>query len=86
MATQHLTLAHRRIGADQPPLVIAEIGINHEGSFEKALAMVDAAARAGCECVKFQSHVVDDEMIPNTVVPGKRERVDLEHHGAMRAD
>ena len=70
MATQHLTLAQRRIGADQPPLVIAEIGINHEGSFEKALAMVDAAAHAGCECVKFQSHVVDDEMIPNTVVPG----------------
>ena len=28
MVTQQLTLAHRRIGADQPPLVIAEIGIN----------------------------------------------------------
>ena len=44
--TQQLTLAHRRIGADQPPLVIAEIGINHEGSFEKALAMVDAFMQA----------------------------------------
>jgi sialic acid synthase SpsE len=50
--------------------VIAEIGINHEGSLDKALQMVDAAARSGCECVKFQSHVVDDEMIPNDVVPG----------------
>ncbi len=32
--------------------------------------MVDDACDAGCECVKFQSHVVDDEMIPNDVVPG----------------
>jgi N-acetylneuraminate synthase len=51
-------------------LVIAEIGINHEGQFEKAIRMVDDAKRAGCECVKFQSHVVEDEMIPNDVVPG----------------
>jgi sialic acid synthase SpsE len=65
-----LTIATRRIGAAHPPLVIAEIGINHEGSFDKAIQMVDDAARAGCECVKFQSHVVDDEMIPNDVVPG----------------
>jgi sialic acid synthase SpsE len=65
-----LTIASRRIGAAHPPLVIAEIGINHEGSFDKAIQMVDDAARAGCECVKFQSHVVDDEMIPNDVVPG----------------
>ena len=44
--TQQLTLVHRRIGADQPPLVIAEVGNNHEGSFEKALAMVDAFMQA----------------------------------------
>jgi N-acetylneuraminate synthase len=49
---------------------MAEIGINHEGNFEKAIQMVDDAARAGCECVKFQCHVIDDEMIPNSVVPG----------------
>lgn len=50
--------------------MIAEIGINHEGSLEKAVRMVDDAAAAGCECVKLQSHVVDDEMVPNDVVPG----------------
>ena len=65
-----LTIGTRRIGAAHPPLVIAEIGINHEGSVDKALRMVDDAARVGCECLKFQSHVVDDEMIPNDVVPG----------------
>ena len=36
----------------------------------KAFRMVDDAAAAGCECVKFQSHVIEDEMIPNNVVPG----------------
>lgn len=63
-------IGHRGVGRDHPPLVIAEIGINHEGSFDKALRMVDDAAEAGCECVKFQSHVIADEMIPNDVVPG----------------
>ena len=60
----------RNIGPDEPPLVIAEIGINHEGEYEKAIQMVDDAASAGCECVKFQCHVVEDEMIPNDVIPG----------------
>lgn len=63
-------IGDRMIGTEYPPLVIAEIGINHEGSFEKAIRMVDDACAAGCECVKFQSHVVEDEMIPNDVVPG----------------
>ncbi len=60
----------RLVGPGHAPLVIAEIGINHEGSLDKAVQMVDDAASAGCECVKFQSHVIDDEMIPNDVVPG----------------
>ncbi|MFM8970983.1 MAG: N-acetylneuraminate synthase family protein [Actinomycetota bacterium] len=60
----------RAIGAGVAPLVIAEIGINHEGDLKKALRMVDDAKLAGCECVKFQSHVIEDEMIPNDVVPG----------------
>lgn len=71
-STRHnfFEIAGRRIGPDFPPLVIAEIGINHEGSIEKAKQMVDDAAAAGCECVKFQTHVIDDEMIPNKVIPG----------------
>ncbi len=65
-----LTIENRKIGPAHPPLVIAEIGINHEGNLDKALRMVDDAHAVGCECVKFQTHVVDDEMIPNNVVPG----------------
>ena len=63
-------MARGYIDPRESPLVIAEVGINHEGDIRKALRMVGDAAAAGCECVKFQSHVVDDEMIPNNVVPG----------------
>jgi sialic acid synthase SpsE len=68
--TNYLEIAGRRVGPDYPPLVIAEIGINHEGNVAKARQMIDAAAVAGCECVKFQTHIIDDEMIPNKVIPG----------------
>lgn len=43
------------------PLVIAEIGINHDGDFHLAAQMVHAASKAGCKCVKFQCHVIEDE-------------------------
>ncbi|HNR86865.1 MAG TPA: N-acetylneuraminate synthase family protein [Spirochaetota bacterium] len=64
-----ITIAGRMIGPAHPPLVIAEIGINHEGDFDKAVRMVDDAAAAGCECAKFQCHIIEDEMIPNEVIP-----------------
>ena len=57
-----MKIAHREIGPQQPPLVIAEIGINHGGSLDVAKAMVSAAHKAGCEMVKHQTHFVEDEM------------------------
>lgn len=57
-----MKIAHRNIGPKQPPLVIAEIGINHGGSLDVAKAMVSAAHKAGCEMVKHQTHFVEDEM------------------------
>ena len=66
------SLGGRLVGADHPPLVIAEIGINHEGELDKAIRMIEDAKHAGCEVCKFQSHVIEDEMIPEAknVVPG----------------
>ncbi len=67
-----ITIAGRKVGPAHVPLVVAELGINHEGSLAVAREMVDAAARAGVEVVKHQTHVVDDEMsgAAKTVVPG----------------
>ncbi len=68
----YIEIAGRKIGLDYPPLVIAEIGINHEGSLQVAKEMVDAAHRAGVEVVKHQTHIVEDEMsaAAKKVIPG----------------
>jgi len=68
----YIEIAGRKIGPDYPPLIIAEIGINHEGSLHIAKKMVDAAHRAGVEVVKHQTHIVEDEMsgAAKKVIPG----------------
>ncbi len=57
-----MKIANRIISPDHPPLVIAEIGINHGGSLEVAKEMARLAAASGCEMVKHQTHIVEDEM------------------------
>ncbi len=57
-----IDIAGRKIGEDYPPLVIAEIGINHGGSLEEAKKLVDSAIQAGAEVIKHQTHIIDDEM------------------------
>tara|TARA_R110002073_G_scaffold205294_1_gene364975 strand:- start:8818 stop:9861 length:1044 start_codon:yes stop_codon:yes gene_type:complete len=75
MNNPYIKIQNRKIGLDYPPLVIAEIGINHEGSLKVAKKMVDAAARAGAEVVKHQTHIVEDEMskAAKSVIPGNAE-------------
>ena len=67
-----LNIGGRKVGEDYPPLVIAEIGINHEGNIKTAFELVDAAISAGAEVIKHQTHVVEDEMSPaaKEVIPG----------------
>ncbi len=57
-----MKIAHRTVSKDSPPLVIAEIGINHGGDLNVAKKMVKLAAESGCECVKHQTHIIEDEM------------------------
>ena len=69
---QNFKIENINIGPKYEPLVIPEIGINHNGSLETAFKMVDAAARAGAKIVKHQTHIIDDEMssAAKNVIPG----------------
>ena len=62
MKTPTMKISGRKIGYDENPLVIAEIGINHGGSLDVAKKMVDTAINSGIEIIKHQTHIVDDEM------------------------
>ncbi|OGL65154.1 polyhydroxyalkanoate biosynthesis repressor PhaR [Candidatus Uhrbacteria bacterium RIFCSPLOWO2_01_FULL_47_24] len=66
-----LQIHDRKIGPEYSPFVVAEIGINHEGDVEKAKQMVRDAKKSGAECVKFQMHVLEDEMaqVAKKIVP-----------------
>jgi N-acetylneuraminate synthase len=52
--SQAVRIADRRIGDDNQVFVVAEIGINHNGSLELARKLIDGAVLAGCDAVKFQ--------------------------------
>ncbi len=60
------------VGGTAKPLVIPEIGINHNGSLEVAKEMVLSAHRAGARLIKHQTHIVEDEMsgAAKKVIPG----------------
>ncbi|MBN2144155.1 MAG: N-acetylneuraminate synthase family protein [Candidatus Aureabacteria bacterium] len=58
-----IQIQHRKIGREHSPFVIAGIGINHEGSYEKAIQLVNAAYEAHADCVTFQCHITKAERI-----------------------
>ena len=73
---KEIEISNRKIGPDHKPLLIAEIGINHNGSLDEAKKIVDAAVLAGIEVIKHQTHVVEDEMSPEAqkVIPGNSDK------------
>ena len=52
-------IGNRLVGDNQPCFVIAEIGINHNGSVKMAKELINMAAECGCDAVKFQKRTVD---------------------------
>jgi len=66
------SIKNRKVGLDYAPLVIAEIGINHNGSLKEAFKLVDAAKKAGAEIIKHQTHIPEAEMssLAKKTIPG----------------
>jgi pseudaminic acid synthase len=59
MMPKSLSIGGRTIGVDAPPFIIAEMSGNHNQSLERALEIVDAAAKAGAHALKMQTYTAD---------------------------
>lgn len=76
MRYKQFKIGSRLIGDSYPPLVIAEIGINHEGSLDAAIEIADAAINVGAEVIKHQTHIIEDEMSyeAKKIIPGNSDQ------------
>ncbi|WP_028065372.1 pseudaminic acid synthase [Solirubrobacter soli] len=54
-----MRIGRHEVGPEHPPLIIAELSANHNGSLERALAVVDAVAEAGAQVLKLQTYTAD---------------------------
>jgi N-acetylneuraminate synthase len=66
-----IKIDNKIIGPTHPVFVIAEAGINHNGSFSIAKKLIDVAKNAGADCIKFQTHITEEEMTRTNIPPGK---------------
>ena len=57
---QPLKIGNHSLGDGQPCFVIAEVGNNHNGDYDRAIELVDAAVAAGADCAKFQMRKLDE--------------------------
>src|ERR1043165_8078118 len=75
--TPALYIAGRRIASDVPPFVIAEIGINHGGSPDRAIQLVRPAAESGAPAVKLQTIVASELVAPSCPAPAHVEATSM---------
>lgn len=71
------TLASLNIGRDKPTFIIAEAGINHNGSLKLALKLIDAAKKAGADAIKFQTYLTEKRVKKDNPVYGILKEAEL---------
>ncbi len=59
MTEPSVIIENRRIATDEPPFVVAELSANHGGEFDRAARIIDMAADAGADAVKFQAYTAE---------------------------
>ena len=59
MSDKNIKVGNTLVGHSQPCYIVAEIGINHNGSLDTAKELIDAAVSSGCNAVKFQKRTVE---------------------------
>ena len=62
MVKPFLKINNLKIGEDYEPVIIPEIGINHNGNLSTAFKLIDSAKKAGAKIIKHQTHIANDEM------------------------
>jgi len=66
---QTVKIENKEIGDGQPCFIIAEIGMNHDGSFGQAKAFIEAVGESGADAVKFQTHIAQEETLKTAPAP-----------------
>lgn len=66
-------IGQHKIGSDNPVFIIAEGCDNHMGNLDTAKEMASLAKLSGCDCIKFQHHLPDEEMLPDTPMSSNME-------------
>lgn len=62
-----INIGGKLIGNGEPPFIIAEGGINHNGDLSLAKEMIKSASDAGADAIKFQTHFADKEMVESSI-------------------
>lgn len=76
--SQAIRIGSRNIGPTEPCFVIAEIGNNHNGDFDRAIALIDAAVASEADCAKFQMRKLD-EVYRGTSLAGSEDDLSVEY-------
>jgi sialic acid synthase SpsE/sugar phosphate isomerase/epimerase len=77
-SSRSIRIGNKQVQPGAPIFVIAEIGNNHNGSFNRAIALIDAALAAGADCVKFQMRRLD-EVYREATLTGQNDDLAVEY-------